>query len=133
MADRAEQSVETGPFNGCKILIVEDEHLIAEDISAMLRDAGAEVIGPAASLPEAMRIAADTATIDAAVLNIDLSGVTVFPLAKELQGRGVKIMFLTGYDDDQIPGEYQSVPCCKKPTGAACVIDELRALLAVPA
>jgi len=100
--------------------------VIADDVAAMLRDAGADVIGPAASLPEGMRLAADTEQIDAAVLNIHLDGVTVFPLADELQSRGVRILFLTG---SNVPEQYAAIPCCRKPTGAACIIDELKTLL----
>ena len=117
------------PFSGCNIIIVEDEFLIADDVAAMLREAGAKVIGPAASLSEGMRLAGDTEQIDAAVLNIDLGGVTVFPLADELLARGIRIMFLTGYGQDNIPPEYAAIPCCRKPTGPAGVIDELKGLL----
>lgn len=117
------------PFGGCNILVVEDEYLIADDISAVLRENGANVIGPASSLPEGMRLASGTETIDAAILNINLAGMLVFPLADELQRRGVRIMFLTGYGHSQIPREYAAIPCCRKPTGPACVIDELKELL----
>lgn len=123
------RAVPKGPLNGCHILVVEDEFLIADDIAGLLRDAGANVIGPASSLPEGMRLARDTQHINAAVLNIDLGGVTVFPLADQLLGRGVRIMFLTGYGESNIPAEYAAIPCCKKPTGPACVIEELTALL----
>lgn len=117
------------PLNGCNILVVEDEYLIADDVAALLREAGASVIGPAASLPEGMRLARDAQRIDAAVLNIDLGGVTVFPLADQLLSSGVRIMFLTGYGEGNIPAQYSAIPCCKKPTGPACVIEELKALL----
>lgn len=129
-ADRHSMSVRNMPLSGCRIMIVEDEFLIADDVAAMLREAGAQVIGPAGSLPEGMRLAADTETIDAAVLNIDLGGVLVFPLADELGARGVKILFLTGYAESNIPDDYAAVPCCRKPTAPACVIDELKQLLA---
>lgn len=117
------------PLNGCNILVVEDEFLIAEDVAAILREAGADVIGPAASLPEGMRLAAHSDRIDAAVLNIDLDGVMVFPLAEELQARGVRFIFLTGYEEANIPEQFADVPCCRKPTGTTCVIDELTQLL----
>ena len=128
-ADQDRVSARPMPFSSCNIMVVEDEFLIADDIASELRAAGATVIGPAASLPEAMRLAGDTAQIDAAVLNIDLNGVTVFPLADELLARGVRFMFLTGYADSSIPAAYAAIPCCKKPTGPACVIDELISLL----
>ena len=117
------------PLVGCHILIVEDEFLIADDVAAMLRGAGAEVIGPAASLPEGMRLAAHANRIDAAVLNIDLQGVMVFPLAEELQAHGVRFIFLTGFEETNIPDQFADVPCCRKPTGTTCVIDELSQLL----
>ena len=117
------------PLAGCKILIVEDEYLIAEDVAATLREAGASIIGPAARLSDGMRLAGDTGQIDAAVLNIDLGGVTVFPLADELRSRGIRFIFLTGYVDGQIPDEYAAIPRCKKPTTPGCVIEELRPLL----
>lgn len=116
-------------LSGRHILIVEDEFLIADDIAAALRQCGAEIVGPAASLPEGMRLASATMRIDAAVLNVNLNGLTVFPLADELQARGIRMMFLTGYGDAQIPGEYAAIPCCRKPIGAGCVVQELSALL----
>ena len=110
-------------------MVVEDEFLIADDIASILREAGADVIGPAASLPEGMRLAGDTQHIDAAVLNIDLNGVTVFPLADELLSRGVRFMFLTGYGESHIPDKYAAIPCCAKPAPPGCVIEELTALM----
>ena len=102
-ADRNDISARLLPFSGCNIMVVEDEYLIADDLASLLREAGAFVVGPAASLPEGMRLAADTEQIDAAVLDIDLGGVTVFPLVDELLARGIRIMFLTGYGQDNIP------------------------------
>jgi CheY-like chemotaxis protein len=122
------------PLTGHKVLIVEDEYLIADDLAALLRDAGAEVIGPAASLPIAMRIIQHADAIDAAVLDINLRGIEVFPLARELQRRGVPILFMTGYDENNIPEEFASVRRCEKPTGATRVVGELSGMLGpVPA
>jgi DNA-binding response OmpR family regulator len=117
------------PLNGCKILVVEDEYLIAEDLAALLRDAHADVIGPAESLPQAMRLAADTELIDAAVLDINLRGVTVFPLADELTSRSIPIMFLTGYGENNIPEEYGEIVCCEKPMGVTHIVAQLQAIL----
>ena len=116
-------------MNGCRILVVEDEYMIADDLVALLRDAHAEVIGPAASLPQAIRLAADTEVIDAAVLDIDLGGVTVFPLVDVLAGRGIPMMFLTGYSENNIPDEYRDIVRCDKPVGAAHVVAALKTLL----
>ena len=117
------------PLNGRKILVVEDEYLVADDLAALLRDARAEVIGPAATLPKAVRLAADTELIDAAVLDINLGGIDVFPLVDELGGRGIPMLFLTGYGEDNIPQAYSNIVRCDKPVGAAHVVNELKALL----
>lgn len=117
------------PLNGRRILIVEDEYLIAEDLAALLREAHAEVIGPAASLPKAVRLAGETERIDAAVLDINLRGVDVFPLAEDLRSRGVPIMFMTGYGQNNIPDEFASINRCEKPTGVSSVVEELRSML----
>lgn len=117
------------PLNGRKILVVEDEYLVADDLAALLREAHAEVIGPASSLPKAIRLAADSELIDAAVLDINLRGVSVFPLVEELKARGIPLMFLTGYGENNIPPDYAGVMRCEKPMGTANVVEALRAML----
>ena len=117
------------PLAGRKILIVEDEYLIAEDLAALLREAHAEIIGPAASLPQAMRLVSETDHIDAAVLDINLRGVNVFPCVDELRSRGIPTMFMTGYGENNIPADYSTIGRCEKPLGATHVVEELRSLL----
>jgi CheY-like chemotaxis protein len=116
-------------MNGYNVLVVEDQFLIADDIAALLRESGAHVIGPASSLPTAMRLAGDAAQIDVALLNINLQGVTVFPLADELRARGVPMLFVTGYGEDIIPAEYADIRRCDKPIAAGRIVDELRSLV----
>lgn len=117
------------PLSGRRILVVEDEYLIADDLAALLRGAGAEVIGPAASLPKAMRLASDTQHFDAAVLDINLRGVNVFPLADELLARGIPMLFMTGYGENNVPADYCTIARFEKPTGTARVVEELDLLL----
>ena len=114
--------------------MVEDEYLIADDLAEMLREAGADVVGPAASLPSALRLASHSERIDAAILDVQLDGVTVFPLAGELRARGIPMMFLTGGGGDGIPDDFAAVSRCDKPVGAAHVLKQLEAiLLPIPA
>lgn len=121
-------------MTGRKVLVVEDDFLIAEDFSTVLREAGAEVIGPAESLPQAIRLAQNHDVLDCALLDIDLQGVAVFPLAQELRMAGTPMMFLTGLGCDYIPEEFADICCIAKPTGTARVVEELTALLGpVPA
>ena len=113
---------------GRKVLVVEDEYLIADDLAAMLHEAGAEVIGPAASLPQAVRLTEQQQRLDAAVLDINLRGVEVYPLATELRALGVPIIFLTGYGESNIPDEFSHYGRCEKPMGTPHVIKELATL-----
>ena len=117
------------PLAGRKVLVVEDEYLIADDLTAMLSEAGAEVIGPAASLPHAIRLTQHQQSLDAAVLDINLRGVEVFPLATELKSAGIPIVFLTGYGENNIPDEFSHYGRLEKPLGTEHVISELTSLL----
>ena len=80
---------------GRRILVGEDEIIVAVDVEYTLDDFGAEVIGPAANLAEALSLVGD-AQIDAAVLDVDLAGQDVFPVAERLATRGVPFLFHTG-------------------------------------
>lgn len=117
------------PLSGQKILVVEDEYMIADDLAALLRQAGAEVIGPASSLPKAIRILDGGDRIDAAVLDINLRGVNAFPLVDQLRNKGIPVMFLTGYGADSIPPDYAGITRCEKPMGTSRVVEELRAMV----
>ena len=116
-------------LTGKRLLVVEDEYLIANDLAATLCDAGAEVIGPAASLQNAFQLLAGGATCDAAVLDINLRGQEVFPLAAEIRQRQVPILFLTGYGASSIPEEFANEARCEKPTDIANVVNRLASLL----
>ena len=117
------------PLAGRKVLVVEDDFLVAEDFATTLREVGADVIGPADSLPLAMRMAHGCDGLDCALLDIDLQGVAVFPLARELRAAGIRMMFLTGLGCDSIPDEFAGISCIGKPTVAGRIVEELTALL----
>lgn len=77
------------PLTGASILVAEDESLIAMDFVDALRDAGASIVGPAASLADAYRLAA--APIDLACLDVDLRGEKIFPFADMLRERASRL------------------------------------------
>lgn len=83
-------------LTGKKILLVEDEVLIADMVADMLVGLGATVIGPATSLEAGLALAR-TEDIDAAVLDVNLRGKRIDPLADELEARRVPVLFATGY------------------------------------
>ena len=99
---------------GRRILIVEDEALVAMLVEDALLDAGAEVVGPVATVAEAMALL-DTAAPDAAVLDLNLAGETSTPVADVLATRGVPFVVATGYGAEGLPPGHASVPVLAKP------------------
>lgn len=97
-----------------RILVVEDEYLLADAITDALKALGAHVVGPIGQLSEALALM-QTATLDGAVLDINLRGEMVFPLADALTARGVPYVFTTGYGQENIPARYKDIPILPKP------------------
>jgi ActR/RegA family two-component response regulator len=102
-------------LRGRRLLIVEDEYMIATDLARALQDRGADVIGPAASIEHALQLLDAEHRIDGAVLDINLRGERAYPVADALRSRGVRFVFATGYDAWAIPEAYAGVPRLEKP------------------
>lgn len=110
-----------------RVLVVEDEYVIALDLASSLLELGVEVIGPAPSVEQALAVIREHADeLDAAVLDINLGSETVYPVAEVLRERGVPFVFATGDDRWSIPDAYGDVPRCYKPVDAADVMRYLR-------
>lgn len=103
-------------LSGRRVLVVEDDYLIAQDIVRRFRAAGAEIVGPAPTVEQALTLVAGTERLDGAVLDINLREEMAYPVADALLARGVPLVFATGYDAGTIPARYADVPCCEKPT-----------------
>lgn len=95
--------------------MVEDQYFLADDLRRALSRLGAEVVGPAASEAKALALLAERDDIDMAVLDIDLRGELVFPVADALRARRIPFVFSTGYAHAAIPEAYRGVPCWHKP------------------
>jgi DNA-binding response OmpR family regulator len=102
-------------LRGCRILIVEDEYLLADDLCQALEDTGAKVLGPVGSVGDATALIAREAEIDAAVLDVNLQGEMVYPVADVLRARGVPFAFVTGYDHWALPDRFADTPHVEKP------------------
>jgi CheY-like chemotaxis protein len=97
-----------------RVLVVEDEMLVAMNIEDMLLDLGHEVAGLASRLAPGLALAAD-AEIDAAVLDVNLAGERSFAIADLLAGRGIPFLFATGYGLGGIEERYRSRVVLQKP------------------
>jgi two-component SAPR family response regulator len=99
---------------GLRVLVVEDEMLVAMDIAALLQDIGCRVVGPVGQLSEALPLARE-AELDAAILDVNLENEGVEPVAAELARRSVPFVFATGYVRDDLPPRFRDRPVLEKP------------------
>jgi CheY-like chemotaxis protein len=101
-------------FSGVRVLLVEDEGTVAMMIEDMLAELGCELVASVGSLAKALRIASDE-QIDVAILDVNVAGEPVFVVAEVLRGRGVPILFSTGYGAVGIGAEFKCHPVLGKP------------------
>lgn len=116
-------------LRGCKILVVEDEYLLADDLSAILADEEALVVGPAGTVEQGLNLTRQHEGLSGAILDVNLRGETVFPLADELMTRNVPFVFTTGYDAASIPDRFGHVVRCEKPVRLAHLVDAIGHLI----
>jgi len=115
-------------LNGKRILVIEDEYYIASDLKRALLREGAVVVGPFNTVPQGLA-AVSNDPIDAALIDVNLEGVTSFPIADKLDERGVPYTFLTGYDGTTLPDRYRDRPRLAKPFTMEIVLNSLRDLI----
>ena len=101
-------------LSGRRVLVVEDEWFIADEISAALDRHHARVVGPVADVDGARALLRQE-PLDCAVLDINLRGEMVFAFADELAAQGVAIVFATGYDAAMVPARFAGAPRFEKP------------------
>jgi CheY-like chemotaxis protein len=105
-------------MTGRHVLIAEDEWLIASDMAAAFEAMGARVLGPAASVQDALDIAEQATNLDGAVVDIKLRGGMAFPVAEALLKRGTPFVFATAFDEGAIPAQFGKVVACTKPVNS---------------
>ena len=110
------------PLADLRILVVEDEVLIALEIEERLQRLGCEIVGPVGRLERALELARSTA-LDGALLDVNVKGGLVYPVAEELLARQVPVIFSTGYAPDTLPPVFRSLPCLRKPFGTGQLED----------
>lgn len=119
-------------IEGKRILVVDDEPLIAMDIATSLGDDGCIVVGPASTVEKALALI-ETAKIDAALLDANLAGDPVDTIAAALTRRKVPFAFVTGYGREGLPKAFQKAVLIKKPFQRAHLAEIVQQLTAQPA
>jgi len=115
---------------GKVILVAEDEYMVAEDVRDAIEHVGAWVVGPTASVTGALALIEDATRIDAALLDVNLGGELVYPVADRLTAAAVPFVFTTGYDRRLLPERFASTPRCEKPITVRAVVEALRGVMA---
>ncbi|MGK2921617.1 MAG: response regulator [Methyloceanibacter sp.] len=107
-------SGQNGTLRGLRVLVVEDEAPIALQLEDMLVDSDCEVVGPASRVAQALKLI-DDETVDAAVLDLNIAGDLVYPVADALEKRGLPYIFVTGYGASGLTEPYRSRRVLQKP------------------
>ncbi|NMN57532.1 CheY-like chemotaxis protein [Xanthobacter sp. SG618] len=116
-------------LSGRRVLVVEDEYLVALGLDDNLRSLGYTVVGPVASLAAAVT-AASSEQIDAAILDVNLAGEPVYPAAAILAERGIPFIFCSGYTGSvRMPAEFADAPRVAKPYTSRVIADALADLI----
>jgi DNA-binding NarL/FixJ family response regulator len=113
-------------LQGLRVLLVEDEFLVAMDIELMLRQCGCAVVGPIGDLATALR-KAEEGGFDLALLDVNVGGEPVTAVAEALQAHAVPIVFCTGYHAGNLPRRFAQAPTLKKPFQVGDMVAALRA------
>lgn len=121
----------SAPLTGRRVLVVEDESLVAMLLETILEDMGCTPVGPAANIDDGLKMATDGEQLDAALLDVNVAGRQVFPVAEALKARGVPFIFSTGYGEGGLPEEWRGQATIQKPFTEAAVRDALMKAMGV--
>lgn len=117
------------PLSGLRILVVEDNALLAMTVDSILQNAGAEVAGPVGTLSEAEQLAA-AEPLSGALLDIKLNSDEIWSVARILLDRGVPFIFCSGhFDRDSLPREWSTFPILTKPARARQIVERLAGVI----
>jgi CheY-like chemotaxis protein len=119
----------SAPLAGRRILVVEDEYFLGDDIGRALLALGAEVIGPVGNVAEALHVLERGDVLHGAVLDVNVRDQRIFPIARGLTSRHVPFVFTTGYDKGIIDPEFKHVPLWEKPIDIAAMLRGLGGLI----
>lgn len=98
----------------CRVLVVEDEPLVALSLERLLEAEGCAVVGPAASVASALALL-DSSSIDGAILDVNLRGEEVYPVADRLAASSTPYVFVTGHSAEVLPQAHRTASVVTKP------------------
>lgn len=113
---------------GKRVLVVEDNPMLAYNLDDALRDSGVHVVGPALDLDSGLAFARGD-ELDGAVLDIDIGGRPVWPIARELRDDGVPFVFVSGDCDKGLPDDLSGAVCLSKPAGTDSILTSVCAVM----
>lgn len=117
------------PLHGRRILVLEDEGLVAMHMEDLLCDLGCEVVGPLSTVDDAIATLGGEG-VDAALLDVNLGdGTTSYAVATRLRQTGIPFAFVTGYGAKGLDEQFRTVPVLSKPVDEAKLCDLLNAML----
>jgi CheY-like chemotaxis protein len=125
IAAKKYHAVSPTSLEGRRILVVDDDYYAAKEAAKELTTLGATVVGPISNLSEAMDVAGRDLELDGALLDVNLDGQMVYPVAGFLKMHGIPFAFLTGYDGRVLPPAFRAAPLFVKPTDWAVIASEI--------
>lgn len=118
----------TSPLQGARILVFEDEYLIADDLASALRSAGAEPVGPVSTIDQAEELVRQK-PLDAAIVDLNLGGAMASEFVRRLAATDLPCLIVSGYGGDAVPDFVAGIPRLEKPVSPRAVIQALEGQL----
>ena len=116
------------PLQGARVLVLEDEYFLADDLVRALAEKGAKPVGPVNSVSQAEALVASE-RLDAAILDLNLRGEMASDFIKRLAATNLPCLIVSGYGEDALPAEVSGVARIEKPVSPSSVLDSLAAEL----
>lgn len=133
MAQLANRRAPPPSLRGARVLVVEDDAILAMELALILRDAGADIAGPCGTVAEALAVSARTLDIAAAVLDVRLGRETIAPVARLLASHGTPFVFCTGQiARDPTLADWPDCRIIAKPADASALVGAVADLLSSP-
>jgi CheY-like chemotaxis protein len=121
----------TNALQGRRVLVIEDESLVAMLLETILEDMGCAVVGPESNIDDGLTAATTEGGLDAALLDVNVAGREVFPVAEALKARGVPFVFSTGYGEAGLPEHWRGHPTIQKPFTEGAIRDALMKAMSI--